>query len=101
MSCASAVCRYPWDCSRLSIRPSVLPVSSLPRRCAMSDATLDGAVVECRGLGKTFDDGRLRLEVLKGIDFAVARGERVAIVGASGTGKSTLLHCLGGLDSPS
>src|SRR3546814_10196053 len=43
----------------------------------------------------------LRLAVLKDIDFAVARGERVAIVGASGTGKSTLLHCLGGLDSPS
>src|SRR3546814_9786333 len=58
-------------------------------------------IIRAVGLGKTFDDGRLRLAVLKDIDFAVARGERVAIVGASGTGKSTLLHCLGGLDSPS
>jgi lipoprotein-releasing system ATP-binding protein len=57
-------------------------------------------VVACRGLSKTFDDGRLRLEVLTGIDFEVRQGERVAIVGASGTGKSTLLHCLGGLDAP-
>ena len=62
----------------------------------MSDTILKAA-----GLSKTFDDGRLRLEVLHGIDFEVRRGERIAIVGASGTGKSTLLHCLGGLDAPS
>jgi lipoprotein-releasing system ATP-binding protein len=60
-----------------------------------------GAIIRAVNLGKTFDDGRLRLEVLNGVDLVVARGERIAIVGASGTGKSTLLHCLGGLDSPS
>lgn len=59
------------------------------------------AILKAAGLGKTFDDGRLRLEVLADIDFTVARGERVAIVGASGSGKSTLLHLLGGLDAPS
>ena len=58
-------------------------------------------IISARGLGKTFDDGRLRLDVLKDIDLQIRRGERVAIVGASGTGKSTLLHCLGGLDAPS
>ncbi|MGH8444181.1 MAG: lipoprotein-releasing ABC transporter ATP-binding protein LolD [Solimonas sp.] len=66
----------------------------------MSTESAD-AIIRATNLGKTFDDGRLRLEVWKEIDFAVGRGERVAIVGASGTGKSTLLHCLGGLDAPS
>lgn len=58
-------------------------------------------ILEARGLVKVFDDGRLNLKVLDGVDFTVGRAERIAIVGASGTGKSTLLHCLGGLDTPS
>ena len=57
-------------------------------------------VVRCESLVKTFDDGRLKVDVLAGVNLSVARGERVAIVGASGTGKSTLLHILGGLDAP-
>ncbi len=60
----------------------------------------DAPVLACQGLGKVFDSGPARVEVLHDCALALARGEQVAVVGASGSGKSTLLHCLGGLDLP-
>ncbi len=55
--------------------------------------------IDVSGLTKSYPVGDTRLTVLKNLDVALERGEMVAIVGASGVGKSTLLHVLGGLDA--
>jgi lipoprotein-releasing system ATP-binding protein len=57
-------------------------------------------VLEARGVRKSFYQGPKEVRVLKDINMSLAAGESLAIVGASGTGKSTLLHILGGLDQP-
>ena len=56
------------------------------------------AFVAVRGLNKSYVVGSQRIHVLRDLELDVASGEMVAIVGASGVGKSTLLHVLGGLD---
>jgi lipoprotein-releasing system ATP-binding protein len=57
-------------------------------------------VLEAREVEKSFTQGPVTLEVLRGVNFAAGSGERIAIVGASGSGKTTLLQILGGLDRP-
>ncbi|KEQ13205.1 ABC transporter ATP-binding protein [Endozoicomonas numazuensis] len=59
------------------------------------------AVLECKALAKSFEEGPEKLEVLKDVNLFVGPSERVAVVGSSGSGKTTLLQLLAGLDHPS
>ena len=63
----------------------------------MSDAA---PILSASGIRKTYTMGRVKVPVLRGTSIDVRAGECVAILGASGSGKSTFLHLLGGLDRP-
>ncbi|MBK8183194.1 MAG: ABC transporter ATP-binding protein [Candidatus Competibacteraceae bacterium] len=58
------------------------------------------AFIQGRQLHKTYHLGKTRVEALRGVDFAIERGEYVCIAGPSGAGKSTLLNLIGMLDAP-
>lgn len=55
-------------------------------------------IVRATGVHKIYDTGTVKVNALRGVDLAVARGEMVAIMGPSGCGKTTMLNCLSGLD---
>jgi lipoprotein-releasing system ATP-binding protein len=57
-------------------------------------------LISIEGLAKSFETGDGSIDVLRGLDLEVQAGDRIAIVGQSGVGKSTLLHILGTLDHP-
>ena len=58
-------------------------------------------ILQAKGLYKHFGSGKRRVDVLRGIDLTLEGQESIAVVGASGVGKSTLLHILGTLERPS
>src|SRR5918994_452609 len=55
-------------------------------------------IIRAEGVVKCYNTGTQEVRALRGVDFAVARGEMVAVMGPSGCGKTTLLNCLSGLD---
>ena len=61
---------------------------------------MNSTLLELRGLCKTYEIGKNRVEVLSGINLELEAATTTALVGASGAGKSTLLHLLGALDRP-
>ncbi len=65
----------------------------------MNSSPGDG-LLRCTALWKSFGPQGRRVEVLRGLDLAVARGEMVAILGESGAGKTTLLHLVGAIERP-
>lgn len=62
---------------------------------------MDFPAIRTEGLTKSYKSGDETLTVFDDLNLTVTKGERVALIGESGTGKSSLLHCLGGLDRPS
>ena len=69
---------------------------------AAAAAAAGGAelLLKAEGLDKSFFDAGLEVRVLRALELEVRSGEEIAIVGQSGTGKSTLLHVLGSLETP-
>lgn len=59
------------------------------------------AIIKTEALGKTYQSGKEKLQVLDDVNLTVEKGEFLAVLGPSGSGKSTLMHILGCLDLPS
>ncbi len=70
------------------------------RAAAAKPKPAKGRLIEVRGLSKTFYDADREIRVLRNLELNVEAGEEIAIVGQSGTGKSTLLHIIGSLEEP-
>jgi putative ABC transport system ATP-binding protein len=75
---------------------------TFPNANARLETTSDGGpVIKVENLHKTYEMGDNRVHALRGISLEIYRGEFVAIMGASGSGKSTFMNLIGCLDSPS
>ena len=80
---------------------SAAAAEAMPRLGASELRASEGSIVQVHHLEKTYRTARGALTLFRDLSFEVATGELVSIVGQSGTGKSTLLHILGALDTAS
>lgn len=74
-----------------------------PAARALSKAaatTRAAAIIDLREITKTYDQGELAVQALRGVTLGIERGQMVAVIGPSGSGKSTLMHVMGCLDAP-
>jgi len=65
-----------------------------------NSAEIDKEFIRLENISKTYVSGDLPIGILKNVNFSISKGEKIAVVGASGIGKSTLLHILGTLEHP-
>jgi lipoprotein-releasing system ATP-binding protein len=72
----------------------------MQEKIKQSQTSTEPAAFQAIGIEKYYKDVGNRIDVLKGVDLHLPQGEMISIVGASGTGKTTLLHILGTLDRP-
>jgi lipoprotein-releasing system ATP-binding protein len=91
--------------SSVDVPPSLLKMGQVTDSNASEPENLGDVLVKVQGLSKEYPgngkSGRGALRLFEGLNLEVRRGELVAIVGQSGSGKSTFLHMLGALDAPS
>jgi lipoprotein-releasing system ATP-binding protein len=78
----------------------VVNKSAVNQSAVNQSAVNQNTVLQCVDLTRTYNEGGNVVDVLKGVNLAVAAGETVAITGTSGSGKTTLLNLLGGIDKP-
>lgn len=80
----------------IAFKTTSAPVEGLLR--AGADRADGRPIIEIKDVVKTYASGNVQVQALKGVSLQVPRGEMVAIMGASGCGKTTLLNCMSGLD---
>ena len=77
-----------------------MPVETTPSETYRQDLVDSGVVIKTEGLWKTYEMGAEKVHALRGVDLEMGKAEYVAIMGPSGSGKSSLMNLIGCLDTP-